>query len=184
MQSSNKWQQLKQTIANCQLCSLAKTRKNVVFGAGNFNCKLVIVGEAPGQQEDAIGQPFIGRSGQLLTLMLKSINIKRDEIFITNILKCRPTNNRDPQQNEINSCTPYLNQQLAILQPKLIVALGRIAAQFLLKNKQSLANLRSKIHYYNNIPLITTYHPAYLLRAPAQKAKSYQDLLFIQKNLI
>jgi uracil-DNA glycosylase family 4 len=139
------WHDLEQRVKACTLCGLDKTRKNVVFGSGNKNADLLLVGEAPGATEDAKGLPFVGRAGLLLDAMLAAINLKRDDIFIANILKCHPPNNRDPLPREVQLCTPYLQQQIALIKPKLIVALGRIAAHFLLNTTQSLGRLRGKI---------------------------------------
>jgi uracil-DNA glycosylase len=176
------WQQLEQEVANCILCELAKTRKNTVFGIGNRKAKLLFVGEAPGATEDEQGKPFVGRAGILLDAMLAAIGLKREDVFIANILKCRPPNNRDPLPHEVACCTPYLNQQIALLQPKLIVTLGRIAAHFLLDTNVSLTSLRGRIHQYGEqkTPLLVTFHPAYLLRSPREKAKAYEDFLKIK----
>jgi uracil-DNA glycosylase len=179
------WDELQQKVAGCALCELHKTRKNTVFGVGNKQSKLLIVGEAPGATEDEQGKPFVGRAGKLLDSMLASIDLKREDIFIANILKCRPPNNRDPLPAEVQLCTPYLNQQIALLQPKIIVALGRIAAHFLLNTDSSLGSMRGKIYQYGEqqVPLIVTFHPAYLLRFSREKAKAYDDLLKIQQIL-
>ncbi|MBN1684709.1 MAG: uracil-DNA glycosylase [Gammaproteobacteria bacterium] len=175
------WDELAEKVSTCTLCELSQTRTHVVFGAGNAHADLMIIGEAPGANEDKQGKPFVGRAGTLLTNMLRAIGINREDIFITNILKCRPPGNRDPKPLEVELCTPYLKQQIAMIAPKLIVAVGRIAAHFLLNTDESMSKIRGKMHYYENIPLIATYHPAYLLRSPAQKAKAYDDLLKIQE---
>jgi DNA polymerase len=179
------WQTLEKDVAHCSLCDLAKTRKNTVFGVGNRNAKLLFVGEAPGATEDEQGKPFVGRAGILLDAMLAAIGLKREDVFIANILKCRPPNNRDPLPHEVACCTPYLNQQIALLQPKLVVTLGRIAAHFLLDTNVSLTSLRGRLHQYGEqkTPLLVTFHPAYLLRSPREKAKAYEDFLKI-KSLI
>lgn len=179
------WDAEQQTVEHCQLCELHKTRTNAVFGAGSKAADLLLIGEAPGASEDKQGEPFVGRAGMLLNAMLQAINLDREKIYITNILKCRPPNNRDPLPREVELCTPYLLQQIELLQPKLIVASGRIAAQFLLDTKLSLGQLRGKLHYYgkHKIPLLVTYHPAYLLRSPKEKAKAYEDLLKIKELL-
>ncbi len=179
------WTNLEKQVSKCTLCGLDKTRKNVVFGNGNKNADLLLIGEAPGATEDAKGLPFVGRAGLLLDAMLAAIGLQRDDIFIANILKCRPPNNRDPLPREVQLCTPYLQQQIALIKPKLIVALGRIAAHFLLNTSQSLGRLRGKIYSYGEqkISLLVTYHPAYLLRSPHEKAKAYEDLLKIQQML-
>jgi DNA polymerase len=177
------WQTLKQTVSTCTLCSLSAGRTQTVFGTGNAHAKLMIVGEAPGYYEDQQGEPFVGRAGQLLTAMLKGIGLTREQVFIANILKCRPPNNRDPQLNEVQTCTAYLVQQIQLVQPQLLLAVGRIAAHYLLQTKTSLESLRQKMHQYSAIPLIVTYHPAYLLRNPADKRKAYSDLLFVHETL-
>lgn len=186
MPCTNSWENLQQQVVGCKLCSLHQTRKNTVFGVGNRQSKLLLIGEAPGATEDELGEPFVGRAGKLLDSMLEAIDLKRKDIFIANILKCRPPNNRDPLPEEVNLCAPYLNQQIALLQPKLIVALGRVAAHFLLNTTSpSLGSLRTKTFQYGEqkIPLIVTFHPAYLLRSPSEKARAYEDLLRIQALL-
>lgn len=174
---------LKKAVASCTLCGLDKTRTQTVFGVGNPNADLMIIGEAPGFYEDQQGEPFVGRAGQLLTAMLQSIGFDRNKVYIANILKCRPPNNRDPDTQEVELCTPFLKKQIALIQPKFLLALGRIAGHFLLDTDQPLARMRGKIHQYQNIPLLITYHPAYLLRNPADKAKAYEDLLSARQNL-
>ena len=177
------WGSLKQKALTCTLCDLCKTRKNVVFGSGSLQAKLMVIGEAPGENEDKQGEPFVGAAGQLLTKMLKAIGLERENVYIANILKCRPPNNRDPLPHEVEKCTPYLKQQIAFIKPKAILVLGRIAAHFLLNTDESLTRLRGKDFEYEGIPLILTYHPAYLLRAPAEKRGAYQDLLRLQQKL-
>lgn len=176
---------IKQKVAVCKLCELHKTRTNTVFGTGNPQAEVVFIGEAPGANEDLQGEPFVGRAGLLLNAMLKSIGLSRDKIYIANILKCRPPNNRDPLPTEVGLCTPYLRQQIATIQPKLLVAVGRIAAQSLLNTTESMARLRGRSYEYGEtkIPLIVTYHPAYLLRSPGEKKKAYADFLMITKYL-
>lgn len=185
IEKESSWNTLKEEVKCCNRCGLDKTRTHTVFGVGSEESPLLIIGEAPGASEDKQGLPFVGRAGQLLTEMLKAIAIERESIYITNILKCRPPNNRDPLPYEVECCTPYLKKQIEMIQPKLIVAVGRIAAQFLLNTKESLGRLRGKLCSYGeeNIPLIVTYHPAYLLRSPREKAKAYEDLLKIQEFL-
>ncbi len=175
--SSLDWGQLEAEISNCSLCELHKTRNNVVFGVGSKTADLLIIGEAPGATEDAKGEPFVGRAGQLLDAILVAIKLQRADVFIANILKCRPPNNRDPLPDEVKLCTSYLKQQIELLKPKLIVAVGRIAANFLLNTSDSMANLRGKTYSYGEqqTPLLVTYHPAYLLRSPREKAKAYLD---------
>ncbi len=183
--STRSWQALQQCVQDCQLCGLARTRKQTVFGVGDIKAELMIIGEAPGAEEDRRGEPFVGRAGQLLDAMLMSIGLSRQQVFIANILKCRPPQNRDPKEDEIATCTPYLIQQIDHIKPKLILAVGRIAAQYLLASKQSLGRLRGETHTYTaaDIPLRVSYHPAYLLRSPREKRKSYQDLLAVQQFL-
>lgn len=180
------WESLQARVAGCTACELHQTRTQTVFGVGNPNAELMIIGEAPGFHEDQQGEPFVGRAGQLLTTMIKTIGLDRNQVYIANILKCRPPNNRDPQSVEVNQCTPYLDQQIALIQPRLLLAVGRIASHYLLKTKSSLESLRNKMHYYgeNQIPLIVTYHPAYLLRNPSDKKNAFLDLQFVHKQLI
>lgn len=177
------WDSLKTCVQQCTTCGLDKTRTQTVFGVGNQQADLMIIGEAPGAQEDRQGEPFVGRAGQLLTAMLHSIGFKREDIYIANILKCRPPNNRDPKLKEVAACTPYLQQQIELIQPTLIVAVGRIAAQFLLNTNQALGRMRNQQHVYGeqNIPLLVTYHPAYLLRAPKEKRKAWEDFVKVRE---
>jgi DNA polymerase len=170
-------------IKDCKKCELGATRTNFVFGVGNDNAELMLVGEAPGRDEDLQGIPFVGRAGQLLTLMLKSIGLNREEVFIANVLKCRPPNNRDPLPDEIEKCEPYLLKQIDIISPKIIVTLGRFAAATLLKTRSALGSLRGEIHSYNNRPLIVTYHPAALLRNPTLKRQAWEDLKTIRSYI-
>ena len=170
-------------IMKCTKCQLGVTRNKFVFGTGNSNACLMFIGEAPGRDEDLQGKPFIGKAGQLLTLMLKAIGFEREDVFIANVLKCRPPNNRDPLPEEVEKCEPYLLHQISIINPKLIVALGRFAASSLLRTKEALGNLREKIHSYNNVPLIVTYHPAALLRNSQLKKQSWKDLKSILEYL-
>src|SRR3990167_11394490 len=169
--SPNAWESLQQAVIHCTACGLDKTRTQTVFGVGNRNAKLMIIGEAPGFYEDQKGEPFVGRAGQLLDAMLAAIGLDRNHVYIANILKCRPPNNRDPLPEEVKQCTPFLTKQIALIQPVLLLAVGRIAAHFLLDTKSPLGSLRNKIHQYGplNMPLIITYHPAYLLRNPRDK---------------
>jgi uracil-DNA glycosylase family 4 len=168
-------------INTCMKCSLGKTRKKFVFGVGNPKADVVVVGEAPGADEDEKGEPFVGRAGQLLTKILEAVQFKREEVFICNILKCRPPNNRDPQPEEIECCEPYLWKQLEIIKPKMILCAGRIAGQSLLKTKDSLGDLRGKMHDYRGIPLMVTYHPAALLRNPNWKRPCWEDVQQFRK---
>jgi DNA polymerase len=177
------WNQLQQTVSGCQLCELHTSRTQTVFGVGNQNADLLIVGEAPGADEDRLGEPFVGRAGKLLDAMMAAIQLDRSQIYIANVLKCRPPNNRNPHTSEIICCDAYLQRQIELIQPKLILALGRIAAHHLLVSQDSLGKLRKQVHRYNGIPLIVSYHPAYLLRTPVDKRKSWQDLLQVNKLL-
>ncbi len=179
------WETLKNAVAQCRACGLHESRTQTVFGVGNREADLMIIGEAPGFYEDQQGEPFVGRAGQLLTAMLKAIHLERNQVFIANILKCRPPNNRDPQPEEVKQCTPFLEQQISLIQPKLLLAVGRIAAHYLLNTKQALSQLRRQIHHYgkNKIPLIVTYHPAYLLRNPSDKAQAWEDWVLAKGKL-
>jgi len=170
------WELLERDVAGCQKCDLCKTRTQTVFGSGNKNPDWLLIGEAPGQSEDQQGLPFVGNAGQLLTEMLRACGLSRDEVFITNILKCRPLNNRDPKPDEIANCHDYLERQLALLQPKIIVAVGRIAAQALLNTHDPIGKLRGKVHQFGSTPLVVIYHPAYLLRSLSEKRKAWLDL--------
>jgi uracil-DNA glycosylase len=179
------WEALQAEVGRCQACDLYKTRTNPVFGVGNPNANLLVIGEAPGANEDKQGEPFVGRGGQLLTNMLLSIGLKREDIYIANILKSRPPNNRDPAPEEVKACTPFLLRQISLINPQLILAVGRIAAHFLLASNASMANLRGNLFHYgaDKIPLLVTYHPAYLLRSPREKRKAWQDMQCIKKQL-
>jgi uracil-DNA glycosylase len=177
------WEALQTEVAACTRCGLCETRTQTVFGSGNKNADWMIIGEAPGQQEDQQGLPFVGNAGLLLTEMIRAIGLNRDDVFITNILKCRPPNNRDPKPDEAESCNAYLQRQYALVQPKIILAVGRIAAQTLLKTGAPLSQLRGKVHYLNNTPVVIVYHPAYLLRSPSEKRKAWQDLQFAVQTI-
>lgn len=180
---NSEWGCLQEAVKNCLACSLHKTRTQIVFGVGNPQAELMFIGEAPGFHEDKQGEPFVGRAGQLLNAMLDAIGLDRQSVYIANILKCRPPENRDPSPEEVNLCTPFLEKQIALVKPKLLVALGRIAAHYLLNTKTSLTQLREKNHTYANTPLIVTYHPAYLLRSPSDKRKAFQDLQRVRQML-
>lgn len=175
------WDALREEVATCKKCSLHSTRIRPVFGVGNAQARWMVVGEAPGADEDKQGEPFVGRAGKLLDSMLRAIGLdRRSNVYIANILKSRPPNNRDPRPEEVAACLPYLKRQIVLIQPLLILAVGRIAAQNLLGTTESLSRLRGRIHYFGelNTPLIVTYHPAYLLRTPADKRKAWEDLKF------
>ncbi len=174
-------EELNSLINTCKKCALSTTRNKFVFGVGNPKAEVVVVGEAPGADEDEQGEPFVGRGGQLLTKILEAIRFKREEVYICNILKCRPPNNRDPQSDEINCCEPYLWKQLELIKPKMILCVGRIAGQALLKTSASLSVLREKIHDYRDIPLMVTYHPAALLRNPNWKRPCWEDVQKFRK---
>lgn len=180
------WAGLQAAVAGCTRCSLCETRTQTVFGVGGQSAPLMVVGEGPGADEDAQGEPFVGRAGKLLDQMLAAIGHSRqDNVFIANVVKCRPPGNRDPAPAEAEACRPYLEQQIALVRPKLIVALGRVAAQRLLATDEALARLRGPLHHYGplQIPLMITYHPAYLLRSPREKAKSWEDLKKVHRFL-
>ncbi|MGC1854368.1 MAG: uracil-DNA glycosylase [Candidatus Aquirickettsiella sp.] len=183
--STLNWQELKLAVNNCKACDLYKTRSNPVFGVGNPDADLFVIGEAPGANEDKQGEPFVGRGGQLLTNMLSAIGFKREDYYIANILKSRPPNNRDPSLEEVKKCTPYLLRQISLIKPKLILAVGRIAAHYLLSTNVSMASLRGNLFHFgvNKIPLLVTYHPAYLLRSPREKRKAWQDMQCVKKQL-
>ena len=170
------WDVLQTEVSNCTKCALCDTRMQTVFGSGNKQADWMVVGEAPGQHEDEQGLPFVGNAGLLLTEMLRAIGLTREEVFITNILKCRPPNNRDPLAGEVGSCNEYLQRQQKLIRPKIILAIGRIAAQTLLKTDEPLARLRGKVHTFNNTPVVVVYHPAYLLRSLPEKRKAWLDL--------
>jgi len=179
------WEALQAQVAGCTACDLHRTRTRTVFGVGNKQAEWLVIGEAPGAEEDRQGEPFVGRAGQLLNAMLLAIGLRREQVYIANILKCRPPNNRDPSPEEVACCEPYLKRQVALLKPKIILAVGRIAAQNLLKTDTRIGALRGKRYAYadTGIPVVVTYHPAYLLRSPKEKRKAWQDLLYAQKML-
>jgi uracil-DNA glycosylase len=172
------WAELERAVKSCTLCPLHKTRTQGVFGVGNRAAQWMVIGEAPGADEDRQGEPFVGRAGQLLNSMLKAIGLQREQVFIANILKSRPPNNRDPKPEEVQACIPYLFRQIELVNPKLILCVGRIAAQTLLETDTPIGKLRGQLHRIaGNRPMIVTYHPAYLLRSPGEKRKSWADLL-------
>lgn len=177
------WQSLRDEVVDCQACGLHETRTQTVFGVGDQSADWLFVGEAPGADEDAQGEPFVGRAGKLLNAMLFALGLRREQVFIANVLKCRPPNNRDPHPDEVVACESFLQRQIQLLQPKIIVALGRHAAHSLLKTEQPLSRLRGQLHTYENTPLIVTYHPAYLLRSPAEKARAWADLRMAKRQV-
>jgi uracil-DNA glycosylase family 4 len=173
------WTSLKACVADCTACALHKGRNKTVFGVGDERANWLFVGEGPGADEDAQGEPFVGQAGKLLDNMLAAINLKRDaNVYIANIVKCRPPGNRNPQPDEAAACSPYLKRQIELIRPKLIVALGKVAAVNLLGRDASISSLRGGVHDCGGIPLIVTYHPAYLLRTLPDKAKAWEDLCF------
>ncbi|MGD8340847.1 MAG: uracil-DNA glycosylase [Gammaproteobacteria bacterium] len=176
------WPALAEEVRSCTLCDLSRTRTQTVFGVGRPDADLMIIGEAPGADEDRQGEPFVGRAGQLLNSMLRAIGLGREDVYIANILKCRPPNNRDPQPEEAARCSPYLERQIELVEPRAVLAVGRIAAQHLLQSDLAIGRLRGQVLSFGaqRIPLVATYHPAYLLRSPQAKAKAWQDLCLIR----
>jgi DNA polymerase len=171
------WDSLRAAVMACQRCELGKSRTQGVFGVGDMQADWLIVGEAPGAEEDRLGEPFVGQAGKLLEAMLAAIGLKRGEdVYIANVLKSRPPGNRDPKPEEVAACLPYLERQIDLIRPKVILAMGRFAAQSLLLSDASIARMRGRQHEYRGVPLFVTYHPAYLLRNPADKAKAWEDL--------
>lgn len=181
--SANSWAQLQAEVNVCTRCALHEGRTQTVFGGGDPQAEWMVIGEAPGEEEDARGEPFVGAAGQLLTAMLAAIEVPRERAFIANVVKCRPPGNRDPQGEEVGQCLSYLYRQLDYIRPRLVLAVGRIAAQNLLGTKQTLAQLRGQVHRIGprETPLIVTYHPAYLLRSPGEKRKAWEDLKFARQ---
>ena len=177
------WETLRNAVNTCTRCKLHKTRTQAVFGVGDQQADWLIVGEAPGADEDAQGEPFVGQAGRLLDAMLAAIGLRRgDNVYIANVLKSRPPGNRNPEPDEVAACMPYLLQQIELLRPKIIVAMGRFAAQNLLASKDAIASLRGRVHYFHGVPLIVTYHPAYLLRTLPDKAKAWEDLCLARQT--
>ena len=177
------WEALVQTVRTCTRCDLHTSRTQSVFGVGNRNAKWMIIGEAPGVDEDRQGEPFVGRAGQLLNSMLRAMGLAREEVFIANILKSRPPNNRDPRPEEVRACIPYLFRQIELVNPTLLLCVGRIAAQTLLETDTPIGKLRGKLHRLGSgRPMIVTYHPAYLLRSPAEKRKAWADLVLAMQT--
>jgi len=176
------WPALRTAVENCRACTLCESRRNTVFGVGNERAHWMIVGEAPGEQEDLKAEPFVGAAGQLLDAMLRALNLTRAndtperQVYIANTLKCRPPGNRNPQPQEMARCEPFLQRQLELVQPRLILAMGRFAVQSLLRSDEPVGRLRGRVHSYRGVPLVVTYHPAYLLRNPADKGRAWDDL--------
>ena len=183
------WPALREAVAGCQACKLCESRRNTVFGAGNEQAHWMIIGEAPGEQEDRQGEPFVGKAGQLLDRMLEAVGLTRDEappeqqVFIANVLKCRPPGNRNPLPEEVAQCEPYLKRQVELVRPKIIVAMGRFAVQSILQTQEPIGKLRGREHQYAGVPVVVTYHPAYLLRSPADKALAWEDLCLAREVL-
>lgn len=183
------WPELRAAVAGCTACKLCGGRTHTVFGVGNERAHWMIVGEAPGEQEDRKGEPFVGKSGMLLDNMLRAVGLTRGEapapeqVYIANTVKCRPPGNRNPEPAELAQCEPYLIRQIALVQPRLILAMGRFAVQSLLRSDEPIGRLRGRVHQYQGVPLIVTYHPAYLLRNPEDKAKSWDDLCLAREVL-
>ena len=179
------WATLQATVAQCHACGLCATRKNTVFGVGDQGAYWMVIGEAPGENEDLQGEPFVGQAGKLLDNMLQAIGLSRQSedrpegmagVYIANTLKCRPPGNRNPEPHELQTCAPYLVRQVALVQPKIILAMGRFAVQSLLQTTEPIGRLRGRVHHYQGVPVVVTYHPAYLLRNPPDKAKAWADL--------
>lgn len=180
---ASEWAALERAVAHCKRCPLHATRSQTVFGIGNRQADWMIIGEAPGVEEDRRGEPFVGRAGKLLDAMLRAAGFAREDVFIANVLKCRPPRNRDPQADEAAHCAPYLAHQIELVQPKLILAVGRVAAQQLLGTDEPVGRLRGRVHRLTkpDVPLVVTYHPAYLLRSPREKRKSWDDLCLARR---
>ncbi len=174
--SEAEWAELAGAVRECRLCGLCETRIQTVFGTGDRRARLMVIGEAPGAEEDRQGEPFVGRAGMLLNSMLRAAGFERGEVYIANVLKCRPPQNRDPSAEETERCLPYLRRQIEFVSPSAILCVGRIAAQRLLGTELPLARLRGRVHQLDGVPVIVTYHPAYLLRSPGEKRKSWEDL--------
>jgi len=182
--STHTWEQLADAVARCTACKLHPTRTQGVLGVGDRNADWLIIGEAPGADEDAQGEPFVGQAGKLLDAMLAAIDLKRgNNVYITNVLKSRPPGNRNPEPDEVAACRPYLLAQIELIQPKLILALGRFAAQSLLDTDEAIARLRGRVHQFRNVPLVVTYHPAYLLRNLPDKARAWEDLCLARRTM-
>jgi len=176
----NDMDNLQKQALNCHLCQLSKHRTNVVFGEGNLQAKLMFVGEGPGASEDSLGRPFVGKSGELLTKMIENVlKLKREDVYIANIVKCRPPNNRTPHEEEAYTCLPYLQKQLEIINPKIVVSLGATAYRYLTSDTTPITKIRGTLHKQNNYTLIPTYHPSYLLRNPSAKKEAFEDLKLI-----
>ena len=174
---------VREELGDCQRCKLAKTRKTIVFGQGNPQAALMFVGEAPGADEDEQGLAFVGKAGQLLTKIIEAIGMKREDVFIANVLKCRPPQNRNPEPDEVLACHPFLEKQIAAIRPKVIVGLGKFGAQWLLKTAEPITRLRGRLGQFQGITVMPTYHPAYLLRNPASKKEVWEDMKVVRDLL-
>jgi DNA polymerase len=181
--TGDSWDTIAAEVADCRKCGLCETRTRTVFGVGDRSARWLVVGEAPGADEDRQGEPFVGRAGGLLNSMLRGIGLAREQVFIANVLKCRPPNNREPAPVEVAQCLPYLERQIQLLRPGIMLAVGRIAAQNLLATDTPIGKLRGQLHSFGaaGIPLVVTYHPAYLLRSPTEKRKAWEDLKFARR---
>lgn len=183
------WPALREAVAGCEACGLCRSRRNTVFGVGHEQAQWMIIGEAPGEQEDRQGEPFVGKAGQLLDNMLRAVGLTRAEagpeqqVYIANVLKCRPPMNRNPEPQEVAQCEPFLKRQVELVAPKLILAMGRFAVQSILQTGEPIGRLRGRVHAYQGVPVVVTYHPAYLLRNPADKARSWDDLCLAREVL-
>ena len=179
------WERLREEVVGCRRCELCNSRTQTVFGVGNRRAQLLVIGEAPGAEEDRRGEPFVGRAGQLLNSMLRAIGCERESVYIANVLKCRPPGNRDPLPSEVAACLPYLSRQIDLLAPRLILVVGRIAAQNLLGSEAPISRLRGSVHRFGaaSIPVVVTYHPAYLLRSPGEKRRAWMDLKLARAEL-
>lgn len=183
------WPALREAVAGCEACGLCRSRRNTVFGVGHQQAQWMIIGEAPGEQEDRQGEPFVGKAGQLLGNMLRAVGLTRAEagpeqqVYIANVLKCRPPLNRNPEPQEVAQCEPYLKRQVELVAPKLILAMGRFAVQSILQTGEPIGRLRGRVHAYHGVPVVVTYHPAYLLLNPADKARSWDDLCLAREVL-
>ncbi|NML42773.1 uracil-DNA glycosylase [Ramlibacter sp. G-1-2-2] len=178
------WDALQQAVASCEACKLCEGRRNTVFGVGDQQADWLVVGEAPGENEDLQGEPFVGQAGKLLDNMLAALGLnRRERVYIANVLKCRPPGNRNPEPEEVAQCEPFLRRQVELLQPKIILAMGRFAVQTLLQTNEPIGRLRGRVHQYNGVPVVVTYHPAYLLRNLPDKAKAWADLCLAQAVL-
>lgn len=181
------WPALREAVAGCEACGLCRSRRNTVFGVGHAQAQWMIIGEAPGEQEDRQGEPFVGKAGQLLDNMLRAVGLTRAEagpeqqVYIANVLKCRPPMNRNPEPQEVAQCEPFLKRQVELVAPKLILAMGRFAVQSILQTGEPIGRLRGRVHAYQGVPVVVTYHPAYLLRNPQDKARAWEDLCFARR---